>query len=381
MRSLGAAVVLKHRIGRTLRWGVALAAIVFVAWVVPVRDQCWDPRSPASTRLPVTRDTQGGGPCVLHARTGDVRIDAVECDRLRCEPGLVTTIGHARVGMLSILLVLYTLSTVAWAARWRALLGFTGVDLPLGEVWRISIEAQAGGVLLPGGIGGDALRVAAVMARLPRGEEERSRLSIAVASVLLDRTLGLAVVGAVAAGLAFAWGGAQAGALANIFASLPIAFILCVIVVRNLPLDRIRWLANGRAGRIAKPLLDYARDPGAPRALAVAAALSALVAGSQFMAIRGLVAAVGGVPTSEKWVYVGTAMAFVVSALPALPGGWGTADATYVFFFGLAGLLPGTALAVCLLYRLFWYVLALAGAVLYLTRSAERRTKLNTPRL
>ena len=45
-------------------------------------------------------------------------------------------------------------------------------------------------------------------------------------------------------------------------------------------------------------------------------------------------------------------MAFVVSALPGLPGAWGTADATYVLFFGLAGLPAGIALAVCLSYRM-----------------------------
>jgi hypothetical protein len=40
---------------------------------------------------------------------------------------------------------------------------------------------------------------------------------------------------------------------------------------------------------------------------------------------------------NDKWIYLGTAMAFIVSAIPALPGGWGTADAAYVFFFALGG--------------------------------------------
>jgi uncharacterized membrane protein YbhN (UPF0104 family) len=59
-------------------------------------------------------------------------------------------------------------------------------------------------------------------------------------------------------------------------------------------------------------------------------------------------------------------MAFMIAAVPALPGGWGTADAAYVFFFGLAGLKPGLALAVCLMYRLLWYITAAVGAVLQL---------------
>jgi uncharacterized protein (TIRG00374 family) len=116
-------------------------------------------------------------------------------------------------------------------------------------------------------------------------------------------------------------------------------------------------------------VLEYVRDARAPRAILVAAALSLFVAGTQLLTIRGLVFALGGAPAAEKWVYVGTAMAFIVAAFPALPGGLGTADAAYVYFFGLAGLPPMTALAVCLLYRLFWYLSGVAGAALHVARS------------
>jgi uncharacterized membrane protein YbhN (UPF0104 family) len=360
-----------HRLVRALRWGIALVALALVAWVVPVRDHCWDPRSPASTRVAVSRDTDAALSCVLHARTGDVPIDAAQCARLACEPGVISTFARVRPGVLAGLLVLYALGTLAWAARWRALLRLTGVHLPLGDVWRVSIEAQAGGILLPGGIGGDALRIASVVARLPRGQGERSGLMIAVGSVLLDRAVGLAVLGATAALLAYALGGAHAGPFANGLALLPIGFVLGVAAVRRTPLDRVNWLVTGRVGRFAGPMLEYIRDRRAPRALAVAGALSALVACAQFVTIRGLVLAVGGVPTTEKWVYIGTAMAFVVSALPALPGAWGTADATYVLFFGFAGLAPGVALTVCLIYRLFWYACAIIGAALYVARRAS----------
>ena len=89
--------------------------------------------------------------------------------------------------------------------------------------------------------------------------------------------------------------------------------------------------------------------------------------------IRGLVAALGVVPTSERWVYVGTTMAFVVAAIPGLPGGWGTSDAAFVFFLGKAGLPPSSALAVSLLYRLLWYVSGALGAGLYLLRQHASR--------
>ena len=51
------------------------------------------------------------------------------------------------------------LATLAWAARSGRSSRLPGSPLALIETWRITLEAQAGGILLPGGIGGDALRV------------------------------------------------------------------------------------------------------------------------------------------------------------------------------------------------------------------------------
>jgi uncharacterized membrane protein YbhN (UPF0104 family) len=353
------------RPGRLLSWALAVAALGFVAWSVPVRDRCWDPHAPASTKVAVRRDDTG---CVLYLRTGTVRIDAAACRELRCEPGVASAVAHARVGWLAGLFGLYVLGALAWAARWQALLGFAGVDLRLAHVWRISTEAQAGGILLPGGVGGDALRVAGIVALPARPGQARAPVAIVIASVLLDRAVGLSVLSAVAATLGFAWGGLRDATLAFVLAGIPLAVLTGLVVLRRAPLERIRWLKEGRIGRAAGPVLEYVRDPRAPRAIARAALLSVVVACVQLAVVRGLVSALGGVPTAEKWVYVGSTMGFIVGAVPALPGGWGTTDAAYVFFLGLAGLPAGDALAVCLFYRLFWYLLGVAGAVLHVAR-------------
>ncbi|MDP9148764.1 MAG: flippase-like domain-containing protein [Myxococcota bacterium] len=297
-------------------------------------------------------------------------IAAASCARLKCEPGIASTLAHTDLGALAFLFVLYMLGTLAWSARWRALLHFAGADMRLGQVWRISTEAQAGGILLPGGIGGDALRVALAVSWMNprRSSSEPSPMPLVVASVLLDRAIGLAVIAAVAATVGFAGGGLQPGRLTVALAAIPVGFVAGLLALRGARLDRLAWLVEGRTGQVTKPLLEYVRDPRAPRAIAIAAALSLVVAGIQFVTIRGLVYALGATPTAEKWVYVGSAMAFVIGALPGLPGGWGTADAAYVFFLAWAGLPASVALAVCLLYRLFWYLLAMAGAVLHVTR-------------
>jgi glycosyltransferase 2 family protein len=361
----GIALSVRRRIVRLFRWGLAVVALAFVVWVVPIRDRCWDPRAPASTALTVTRD---GGGCVLHVRTGDVRVDTADCAKLQCEPGVGSTLARANVGMLLAVLAVYAAGTLAWAARWRLLLGFAGIDMTVVHVWRISTEAQAAGILLPGGIGGDALRIASVLSRPSRPGEERPPAAIAVASVLLDRAIGLSVMAAVAAALGFALGGLQAGAFAYALAGVPLAVALGMAVLRRAPLQRIGWLTRGRLAGIVGPVLDYVRDPRAPGAIARATALSVVVAAVQFATIRGIIFALGAEPTQEKWVYVGSAMAFIVGALPTLPGGWGTTDAAYVFFLGQAGLPAAAALAVCLLYRLFWYLSGVVGAVLQLAR-------------
>jgi uncharacterized membrane protein YbhN (UPF0104 family) len=274
---------------------------------------------------------------------------------------------------------IYALGTLAWAGRWRALLAFAGLDLPLRYVWRVSIEAQAGGVLLPGGIGGDALRIAAVLSRPVQPGEARAPASIVVASVFLDRALGLSVLAGVAALLGVTFGGLSAGPLTVALSAIPVAFLGGLTLLRWPTSRGLQWLPPRRFDRWIGPVLAYMRDPRAPRAIAVAAFLSLFVAAIQFSVIRGLVLALGGAPIQEKWVYVGTAMALIVSALPALPGGWGTADAAYVFFFGLAGLRPGLALAVCLLYRLFWYVLGAVGAILQLAGSTAEPSETGAP--
>jgi uncharacterized membrane protein YbhN (UPF0104 family) len=356
----------RARLTRVLRWALAVAALGFVAWVVPVRDRCWDPRSPATTRVAVTRSAAG---CVLHLRSGEVEEPASECAQLTCEPGLASTSAHADAAVLLGLLALYGLGYLAWAARWRSLLSFAGVDMSLGQVWRVSIEAQAGGVLLPGGIGGDALRIAAVVSRPTRAGEVRAPAAIVVASVLLDRAIGLSVIAALAAVLGLGLGGLRDAALALVLAAIPVGVAAGLWILRSAPLERVEWLRRGRLGSVVTPVLEYLKDPRAPRAIATAVALSVVVAAVQLGCIRGIVLALGGAPTAEKWVYVGSAMSFIVAAVPALPGGWGTADASWVFFLGLAGLSAGTALGVSLVYRLFWYISAILGAILHVTRA------------
>jgi uncharacterized membrane protein YbhN (UPF0104 family) len=275
------------------------------------------------------------------------------------------------------MLVLYVLGTLAWAVRWRALLTLARLGLPLPFVWRVTLEAQAGGILLPGGVGGDALRIAAMVGRgVPGGT--------VAASVLLDRVVGLVTLATVAGILGVSTGGGGAlgvGAeplhdrggevtkLALVLLCVPFGFALGLAALRNRRIVRI--LSEGRLRRFTRDAILYVADPGAVGAILRALLASAIVSGVQLVVVHGLVVALGSEPSEPRWVYVGAAMSFIVAAVPVLPGGWGTSDAAFVFFLGLAGLPPSIALAVCLLYRAFWYLSGIVGALLRLAHRAS----------
>lgn len=311
------------------RWTVSFVALGFVLWVVPLRDRCTD---------------------------------------AGCEPGLLTTLRGANAPLLAAMFALYLASTLVWAARWRALLGLAHVRPSLREVWRVTLEAQAGGIVLPGGVAGDALRVAYV-----RERAASASLAKIVASIFADRVTGLVTLSTIAVSAALAFGGAGTLGPAILFlAAVPVAALLGWLFLRMPALARSRFVADGLGAKFVKPVLEYAAAADGPRVVARGLLLSFGVSALQLLVIRGLLAALGGQPASEGWVYVGTTFSMIVAALPATPGGWGTSDAAYVFFLGKAGgVTSSVALSVCLVYRVFWYATGLLGAL----SALARRTK------
>lgn len=298
---------------------IAVASIVFVVWMVPLRDRCTD---------------------------------------AGCEDGLISTLRRANLPLLLALFGVYLGGMLAWAARWRALLGLADVKLSLRDALRITLESQAGGVLLPGGVGGDALRVAYVRRRTPDAP-----LAKIFASILTDRVIGLVTLSSLAAAAGLAFGASTLGPLLPVLAGVPVAALVGWTILRHPSLSRSRFLtAPGIRARLVRPLLEYAAAENGPRALGRGLLLSLVVSSVQLVVVRGLVAALGVTPDREAWVYVGSTFGMIVAALPVTPGAWGTADAAYVFFLGQAGIAPSVAAAVCLLYRVFWYATGMIGA-------------------
>ncbi len=358
---------------RLVTFGLAILALGFVAYVVPIRDRCFDTglapegTAPAAAskgpRFPVSRDANG---CTLQAPRGPVRLSPEACARLDCEPGLASTLAGARLGLLALLAAVYGLGTLAWAARWHALLRLANAPVTVRHAWRVTLEAQAAGVLLPGGVAGDAVRIASLTGLgVPT--------ATVAASVLLDRAIGLSTMAGMAAALAAVFEPSAVGPAVLILGAIPVAVALGLAVLRSKPMRGAKILEHRLLARTAKPVLEYLNDPRAPAALLRALAWSLVVSAVQLGVIRGLVSALDVTPTVERWVYAGAAIAFIAGAIPALPGGWGTSDAAFVVFLARAGVSAPAALSVSLLYRLYWYSASVTGALLFLGRSRGKK--------
>jgi uncharacterized membrane protein YbhN (UPF0104 family) len=326
-------------------------ALGLLVWVVPLRDRCDGPAD----------------------------------SPLHCEPGLLSVLAHARVGLLALLELATLAGTLLGTLRWYSVLALSGFRRSFGWTWRTVLSAQAGALLLPGGIGGDAVRLGFVLGARGKGDgangggggnggDGAAATSTLAATVLLDRSLGLVSLATLSGALAAILGGGdvETRRLLGFLFALPVAFFAGLALVRSDAFGRLA-IFRTRFGLKLVPVLDYLRQPGAIAALARGLGASLLFTGLQLAVLRGVVSALGAEVTSERWVFLGSAMGLLVAGLPGLPGGWGTADATYVFFLAKAGLPSQISLAVCLLNRIFYYGVAVVGACLLLASRAARK--------
>lgn len=124
--------------------------------------------------------------------------------------------------------------------------------------------------------------------------------------------------------------------------------------------------------------LGYVRDRTAGAALLEALVISLVLSATQLGVVRVLISAFGVAPSDEGWFVAVVAFGFLAGAVPALPGGWGTSDAVVVHLAPRAGVPPSVMLSVWVVYRLFWYAVAIVGAVLALSRRDPVRSARRT---
>jgi uncharacterized membrane protein YbhN (UPF0104 family) len=265
-------------------------------------------------------------------------------------------LGSARPELVAAALAVLAGQAVLAGARWRLVAGRP----PLSGFIRLSLIGQFCNQVVPGGLGGDAVRAwldhrsGAPLADAVQGTvvDRAAGLVSLLALVLLTAPLRQAVVPDGAARAAI--DGAAAAGLAAVGA-----------LVAAGP-----WLARrggpSRATRFAAALAARARTlaaaPGA--ALAVLAVSTAIHLAS--LAALWLLARALDVPVEAARIVAVGPPVLLASALPVSVAGWGVREGAAVVALGASGVPGGAALALSAAFGLAVLAVSLPGGVLWL---------------
>jgi uncharacterized membrane protein YbhN (UPF0104 family) len=257
---------------------------------------------------------------------------------------------------------LVALDRVVMIWRWLLLLRATGAPIGARDAARIFLVSSFVGGFLPAGVGGDAARAWS----LARHTDRRSE---AVASVAIDRVLGvvaLAVLGAVGA---VAWSRSVSDELRSWVLAVAGLSLAGSVAVLAAALLSGRW-RNGRAGRyawrLAEAMGQYRR---VPHALGRVFALSLLVQVLRVLQAWGLGLGLGiAVPFAYYLVFMPIGLLMLL--LPISVSGFGVPQGVIVWLLQPQGVPAATAFALSTLIVLSGIAGNLPGAWLYLRRRA-----------
>jgi uncharacterized membrane protein YbhN (UPF0104 family) len=301
---------------------------------------------------------------VVETEEGAVRLPASEVDDVRrgLRGPLRTLLERPGWVLAGAALHLAAIATVF--LRWRLLLAGAGLVSPVATVMRLGWIGLFFSNVLPGGaVGGDVVRSVYAASAHPDGKTR------AVLSVFMDRLVGLVALCLIAAAAVLAAPGGSNVALARtavlvLLAGGAVAFAL-VYSVRLRKALGLAWVLDRLpfAGVVLELRQALAMYAGRPR-IAVGAFLLALLSHVLALAAFYLYGGALGDPLTLLAVGVAIPVAQIVSAVPALPGGWGVGDAAYFFFLPAVGVPAGQALALSFLYRCLHTLLSLPGGLL-----------------
>ncbi len=270
---------------------------------------------------------------------------------------------------VAVLLVLVDRALMAY--RWIGLLCIVppGRRPPLRDLMRIFFISTFVGTFLPASVGGDAVRAYAVAKANVAGSD-------AIASVFMDRMLGVASILLMALGgliiardLASNWTIVTALAVTSVLCALTLAAIFSSGTARLLEvlLARLPAIVRAPAARILESIRRYAAYHGRlGNVLAGSIAVQVLrIVQAYFLGLGLGIAA----PLSVYFAFV--PLVLLVMLLPVTVNGIGTSQAAFVWFFGRAGVPAADAFALSVLFVALGIVGNLPGAILSVTPKAS----------
>ncbi len=259
-------------------------------------------------------------------------------------------------------LVLLDRALMAW--RWLALLQPVMTSAPpVGAVMRVFFISSFVGSFLPASVGSDLARAYGLRQHDVPG-------SAAVASVVMDRALGVVAILAVGVAAVLmldvpAPAGVFVVLLAGGAASLALAAIIFVDAIGDAVAALTSWLPGEAVRRIAARLIEAVRAYRHHHA-ALGAVLAASVAVQALRVLQawGLGRALG-IEAGLGVYFVAIPVVLLIMLLPVTINGLGTGQAAFLWTFGAAGVGRPEALALSILFIALGVIGNIPGGVLY----------------
>jgi len=268
--------------------------------------------------------------------------------------------------------------------RWFLLVQAQGFDFALKDAVRLGFLGFVSNYVAPGAVGGDAVK-AVVLAR-----RQGSRRAVAVATIVLDRLLGLLALFVVGGAVWLLQSEATRG---GVFRTVATIFGICSVVglgglflLLHTPLLNVRgvqWLRKLRfvGGMIGELLDGVALYQSRSRVIWICVLMSVVshlgMLASFYFCARSLTPA-------EKVPDFFAHLLFMPAAelagmIPLFPGGLGALEGATAKFYGLAGFDDGDGLLTGIGYRVVTIVIAVLGAGYYFSARREVKTVIDRP--
>jgi uncharacterized protein (TIRG00374 family) len=260
---------------------------------------------------------------------------------------LLAALRRVPLWLVGVGLVVELARTWLMGVRWRMLIPVRGTRISLWTLFKYMLASRALNFVMPGSVGGDIARSAALFRRV---DNQSSAQAISVAA---DRLVGL--FSTLILGLAATWLAVdipQRGELAIVLVGTTVLGIGGIALLRAEPFDRVvDWLSRrgGRFGtwfeQIAETVNDavdfYSSNLGR---VARAFAVCVPIHGSQF-ALMYLIAKTIGMQISFWGLSGASSLVWVVTALPVSLGGLGVRELSYVYVLERQGCTAADAAA------------------------------------
>lgn len=259
----------------------------------------------------------------------------------------------------------YLSTLVISTYRWRLLAAIVQLDASFTDFLAFRFIATFANTLIPGVVGGDALRAIYLGRRA-------SRLGEAFASVIADRVVGLVGLFWLAA---FAAIFLNEPGLSAVVTAPPIGIGLITLAafVASPLLIRVIHMMPPRLSRYASFIVTYLEHPGALlAALVLSVIVQSAFAVCQYLLARGI-----GLDASFTLFLFCVPIAGVFASLPLTVNGLGVREGAYLVLFGMAGVRRTDAIALGLLWFVSTTLGALPGLIAFVAtppnRSLNRR--------